>query len=87
MRLISLLFMLLLISIGGVFAALNAKLVEINYFFGTKSIPLVILLLISLIVGGLLSFFILGFGLLRLKAKNKWLAYKLKQGEGAHGGA
>lgn len=86
MRLISLLFTLLLISVGGMFAALNANPVEINYFFGTKSIPLVVLLLISLIIGSLLSFSILGFGLLRLKAKNKWLTYKLKQTEGAHGG-
>lgn len=86
MRLISLLFMLLIISVGGVFAALNAKPVEINYFFGTKSIPLVILLLISLIIGSLLSFFILGFGLLRLQAKNKWLAYKLKQTENVQSG-
>lgn len=71
--------MLLIISVGGIFAALNAKPVEINYFFGTKSFPLVILLLISLIIGSLLSFLILGFGILRLQAKNKWLAYKLKQ--------
>ncbi len=83
MRLISLLLTLFLISVGVAFAALNAKPVEVNYFIGTKPIPLVILLLTSLIVGSLISFIILGFAILRLKTKNQWLTYKLKQAQGA----
>lgn len=79
MRLVTLILTLIIIIVGVSFAALNAKMVEVNYLIGSKTLPLVVILLLSLVVGSLLSLLVLGLSLLRMKAKNKWLAHKLKQ--------
>jgi lipopolysaccharide assembly protein A len=79
MRLVSILLTLIIIIIGVAFAALNADSVQVNYLIGVKSLPLAMMLLIALVIGSLLSLIILSLSLLRLKAKNKWLAHKLKQ--------
>ncbi|MCS5712021.1 lipopolysaccharide assembly protein LapA domain-containing protein [Candidatus Berkiella aquae] len=79
MRIISLLLTLLLIIVGIAFAALNAKAVEINYLIGQTELPLAALLLISLIVGILISVLLLGSSMIKLKTKNKWLESKVKR--------
>lgn len=81
MRIITLLLTLMLIIAGIAFAALNAKAVQVNYLIGTIELPLAVILLVALSVGILLSIFILGMSLLKLKAKNKWLESKLKRFE------
>lgn len=78
MKIIGALLTLLLIIVGIAFAALNAQAVEINYLLGTKQIPLAAVLLLSLAIGILISIFLMGFGIIKLKAKNKWLETKLK---------
>lgn len=80
MGLIRALLMLVLVIVGVMFAALNAQPIDVNYLIGMTVFPLSGILLIAFILGSLLSFLILSVSLLRLKAKNKWLAYKLKQG-------
>ncbi len=39
------------------FAVLNVKEVEVNWIFGTSGAPLIVVILVSLIVGILLSYF------------------------------
>lgn len=79
MKLFGWLFTLLIIIIGVAFAALNAKSIEINYFFGSKSFPLVVLLFISLATGILLTALVVGFRILQLKTKNHSLQRQLKR--------
>lgn len=81
MRLVGILLTLILIIAGVAFAALNANVVELNYLVGSKALPLAVMLLLALVIGSLLSLLILGLSLLKLKAKNKWLAHKLKQAQ------
>jgi lipopolysaccharide assembly protein A len=78
-RIVSLIFTLLLIAVGVVFAALNAKPVEINYLVGARELPLVVILLAFLTLGILLSIIVMGISILKLKTKNKWLESKLKK--------
>lgn len=86
MKIVGWLFTLLIIIIGVAFAALNARSIEVNYFFGSKAFPLVVLLFISLAMGVLLSALIMGWRILRLKTQNVSLQRKLKhtQEELAH---
>ncbi|MBS0286042.1 MAG: LapA family protein [Proteobacteria bacterium] len=79
MRTIGILLTILLIILGIAFTALNAQSVELNYLLGSKQLPLAAVLLLSLTIGVVLTGFTLGFSLLKLKAKNKWLESKLKK--------
>lgn len=83
MRLIGILLTLILIMVGIAFAALNAKVVEINYLIGKTEIRLAWLLLISFIVGIVITMLLLGISLIKLKAKNKWLEGKIKRAQEA----
>lgn len=79
MRTIGILLTILLIIVGIAFTALNAQAVEVNYLLGSKQFPLAAMLLLCLAIGVLATGFILGFSLLKLKAKNKWLESRLKK--------
>ncbi|MFA6037925.1 MAG: lipopolysaccharide assembly protein LapA domain-containing protein [Legionellales bacterium] len=56
MRLLSSLFLIVLIILAISFALLNAEIVNVNYFFAKAQLPLSLLLLIALCVGCLLGF-------------------------------
>ncbi|MBN9288721.1 MAG: hypothetical protein BGO43_08610 [Gammaproteobacteria bacterium 39-13] len=81
MRIIGVVLTILLIIVGIAFTALNAQSVEINYLIGEKNLPLAVILLASLTLGIVLSVLLMGFSLLKLKAKNKWLESKLKKAQ------
>lgn len=81
MRIVGVLLLLMLIIVGIAFTALNAQVVEINYLIGSKQLPLAAILLVCLILGVFLSTLIMGFSLVKLKAKNKWLESKLKRSQ------
>ncbi len=80
-RIIGVVLTILLIIVGIAFTALNAQSVEINYLIGEKNLPLAVILLASLTLGIVLSVLLMGFSLLKLKAKNKWLESKLKKAQ------
>lgn len=50
-RVVGLFFLLLVVLFGLSFALLNASRVELDYYFGTLSLPLSLLLVLVLIVG------------------------------------
>lgn len=79
MRIVGVLLLIMLIITGIAFTALNSRVVELNYLIGSKALPLAAILLICLIVGVLVTSLIMGFSLIKLKAKNKWLESKLKR--------
>lgn len=57
MRIISFTLFLILVILGVGFAMQNAEHVTLNYYFGTISLPLSLLLVLFLAVGALLGLF------------------------------
>ncbi len=76
MRIIKLIFVLIIILLGASFAVLNANVVQINYYFGTASMPLVLLLLIVFIVGIILGLISLSLYTMKLKHQNAQLSHR-----------
>jgi len=81
MKIISWFLTILIIILGVAFTALNAKSVEVNYLIGSKTLPLAVILLITLTIGVLFSMLFLGITLIKLKTKNKILMSKLKHSQ------
>ena len=54
-RLLTFIFLLLIIVIGLSFTVLNAGEVELNYYFDTVALPLAAVVLISIVLGTLLG--------------------------------
>ena len=50
-RIFYLIFFLLVVIFGIIFAVLNAEPVQLNYYFGEKSVPLSLTLVLAMIVG------------------------------------
>lgn len=81
MRIISYIFLLIVILLGITFAVLNHNEVPINFYVGQRIFPLSFLLAISFVTGGLIGLFV-GMGLLlKIKIKNYRLQQQLKISE------
>lgn len=72
-RILTYLFLLIILLLGVSFAAINANSVPINYYLGVKNVPLSLLLVYSLGIGILLGFLVTLFPLLKLKHENRSL--------------
>jgi putative membrane protein len=57
MRFIKLFFLIFVMLFGAVFAVLNSETIPINYYFGTRDMPLSLVLTLVLGVGVLLGLF------------------------------
>ena len=57
MRIFTLLILIFAVILGVSFAALNAGSVAVNYYIGTQTIPLSLLLLGILVIGILIGYF------------------------------
>lgn len=57
MRIFTLLILIFAVILGVSFAALNAGSVTVNYYIGTQTIPLSLLLLGVLVIGILIGYF------------------------------
>ena len=79
MRIFSYIILLIIIVLGLTFAILNAELVSLNYYFGTRQISLSLLMVLCLGVGVLLGLLAALFPILRLKRKNYYLKSQIKQ--------
>lgn len=79
MRIFWYILLLLLVILGITFAYLNATPVVFNYYIGTRTIPLSLLLLFALGIGILLSLLGLMIPIIRLKSKNLKLQRHLKR--------
>ena len=81
MRIIGYLFFLVIVVIGVTFAYLNAHSVIFNYYFGTKSLPLSLLLVFALGIGLLLGLIVMFLSWLKLKRSNRKIRKQLKNAE------
>lgn len=75
MRIISYIFLIIVIVLGVSFATLNSEVVNINYYVGQKAIHLSLLLVLVFSMGSLLGIVVGIWILFKIKIKN----YKLKQ--------
>ncbi|MGD9164967.1 MAG: LapA family protein [Chromatiales bacterium] len=57
MRIIKLFLLLLIVTLGAVFAVLNAEPVQFNYYFGSRELPLSLIMTMALGTGALLGIF------------------------------
>lgn len=78
MRALTYIFFILLILLGLTFAGLNAEPVSLNYYVGNTKLPLSLLLVLTLICGGLLGLLAGCIVYIRLKGSNLKLRQRLK---------
>ena len=78
MRIVTYILILLIILLGVTFAGLNAEPVMLNYYVGNAKLPLSLLLVLSLIIGCILSLIASLIVYIRLKTDNHRLRQRLK---------
>jgi lipopolysaccharide assembly protein A len=81
MRFFSYLILLIIMLIGLTFASLNSVPVVFNYYLGTKTLALSLLLVLAFGCGIFLGFFVTIFPWLKLKRDNRKLRSRLKLAE------
>lgn len=81
MRIMSYLFLLIIIIIGVTFATLNSETVTVHYYIGNRVMPLSLLLVIVLAIGSLLGMMVGFWIVLKVKIKNYRLKQRLKLAE------
>lgn len=77
MRCITYSFLIVLFILGLVFSGLNSELVSVNYYLGTKRLPLSLLTIISFVLGGLLGLLTAFITYIKLKYVNRRLRHRL----------
>lgn len=81
MRIFTYLFLLLLAAIGLSFAILNAQPVALNYYLGTITFPLSLLLIETLVLGAFLGLLASAVILIKVKNENRQLRRRIKNVE------
>ena len=81
MRILSFIFLILVVLIGISFATLNSEIVNVNYYIGHKSIPLSLLLVSVFATGSLLGLLVGVFMVIKAKIRNYRLRQRLKLAE------
>lgn len=78
MRFLKIILFIVLMVIGGALASLNAGTVDLNYYFGSITLPLTIVLLGAVALGAFLGVLASLGGIFRLKRKNSELKRKAR---------
>jgi putative membrane protein len=78
MRILTYLFLILLVLFALTFAGLNAEPVTINYYLGKSELPLSLLAILSFILGGLLGLLMAFTIYIKLQYANRRLRHRLK---------
>lgn len=81
MRILSYIFLLIVVLLGVSFATLNSAAVNINYYIGQKTMPLSLLLAIVFGIGCFLGLVVALSVLIKTKLKNYRLKQRLKMAE------
>lgn len=81
MRLLSYIFLLIIIVLGVSFATLNSGVVTLHYYLGHKTMPLSLLLVSVFIIGCLLGVLVALGIIIKLKLKNYKTRQRLKLAE------
>jgi putative membrane protein len=81
MRIVSTIFLVLIILLGVTFATLNSQNVSINYYVGHSNMPLSLLLVLVFGAGCILGVLVVSWLLIKVKMKNHHLRRRLKLAE------
>lgn len=81
MRIISYIFLLLIVLLGVTFATLNSDVVPINYYVGHRNMPLSLLLVLVFTSGCILGILVTGWIFIKIKMKNRRLRKQLRLAE------
>ena len=81
MKLIYLIVALCIMVVGASFAALNATPVMLNYYIGQLDMPLSLLLVLTLGMGGLMGMAVCMSIMMRVQYENRCLKKQIKLGE------
>lgn len=80
-RISTIIIFILVFTVGITFSAINNDSVSINYYLGTLSLPLSIIVVISIVLGLILGASALFIGSLQLRYENRRLVKKLETSE------
>ena len=83
LRLFGFILLIILVVLGLSFAVLNAEPVPLNYYFGSRDIPLSMVVVLSLAAGALIGVLVSMGMILRLKQQAAQLRRKLQRAEKA----
>jgi len=83
LRLFGFILLIILVVLGLSFAVLNAEPVPLNYYFGSRDIPLSMVVVLSLAAGAVIGVLVSMGMILRLKQQAAQLRRKLRQAEKA----
>lgn len=78
MRFLKLLFILLVMLVGAAFAVMNAEPVNLNYYFGSRELPLSVVLVGAVCIGAVLGILAGLTTMARLKRENAELHRQAK---------
>jgi uncharacterized membrane protein YciS (DUF1049 family) len=81
MRIFTYILLIIILIFGVTFACLNAQPALLNFYFGKYSLPLSLLLAITLFLGCLLGMLASSISLLKEKTKNVRLQHRVKLAE------
>ncbi|MUV39526.1 uncharacterized protein JNUCC1_03404 [Lentibacillus sp. JNUCC-1] len=73
---------IIVVILVAIFAVINVDAVEVNYLFGTGQAPLVLVILISVLMGGILTASAGAIKMYQLQRENKKLKTELAQLKG-----
>jgi putative membrane protein len=81
LRIISFIFLILVVLLGVSFATLNSQSVDVNYYINHRTMPLSVLLAFTFTVGCLLGVIVCLWLLVKSKLRNYHLQQRLKLAE------
>jgi putative membrane protein len=80
-RIITIIIFIAVFAAGAAFSAINNGPVDIQYYLGTLTLPLSVVVIVSLIIGILLGALAIFIGTLRLRYENRRLLKKIDVSE------
>jgi putative membrane protein len=80
-KFIPIVIFILVFAAGSAFSAINTDAVTINYYLGSISLPLSIVIVLSMVTGIILGALIITVSTLKLRYENRRLTKKVKQAE------
>ncbi len=80
-RILTIIIFIIVFAVGITFSAINNDPVTINYYLGTLSLPLSIVVVLSIVLGIILGALAIFVGTLQLRYENRRLHKKLETSE------
>jgi len=80
-RIITIIIFIAVFATGAAFSAINNNPVEVQYYLGTLTLPVSVVVIVSLVVGIILGALAIFIGTLRLRYENKRLQKKVSVNE------